>query len=750
MKDTEATETTMQTLRTTTDADGVLTIWIDVPDKSVNTVSPAVLAELSEVFSGVEHNPPRGVVIASAKRRGFVAGADLFEIRRMEPAQVEQFLADGQALFDHLERLPVPAVAAINGDCLGGGLELALACDYRVAVDDGSVNIGLPEVKLGILPAWGGTVRLPRTIGLRRALPLLLAGKTMPPRKAMKAGIVDEVVRPEALQSAAKRLVMSHGDRHRAPRVDRAIAAVASARKRVFAAAAAQTLQLTRGNYPAPMKLIDVVRTGYDRGPAAGLEAERAALLELMDTDACRNLLRLFFLRQGAKKWITSAITTPPRPVKHAAVIGGGTMGAGIVHALVRAGIPTRLIEVNPAAAAAGLARVRKMLEEDVGTGRMTALDAHHTFNRVAPSTDWTGLRLCDVVVEAVVEEMDAKRDVFRKLDGLTRADAVLATNTSSLSVTRLAESTAHPNRVVGLHFFNPVPKMPLVEVIRGPQSDDVSLATAAALAGRIGKTPILVRDGPGFLVNRVLIPYLAEALQMAAEGEPIERIDAAMKDWGMPMGPFELLDEIGLDIGLHVLESFNVQTGANRPVPAAVAQAVERGWRGRKSDRGFYVHSDGPAKGKSKSLEVNAELAAMLTAPGRPPGAPVDRAEPGWSTDAQWRLVLPMVNEAARLLDEGVTDSTDAVDLATVLGLGFAPFRGGLARFADTVGMERVVNMLSALAAEHGPRFEPAPLLRRLADSHRMMNEFALLRDGGAGGHTANEERHHADLHTP
>ena len=709
----------MNVIRTTIDADHIVTIWLDQPEKAINTVTPQTLADLANCLAAIEKDGPRGVIIASAKGHSFEAGADLFAIRKMSHEQVTAFLAAGQALFERIARLPMPTVAAINGDCLGGGLELALACKARVAADDPSISIGLPEVKLGILPGWGGTVRLPRLIGLPKALPLILAGKTLPPKKALRAGIVDEVVRPEALLAAAKRLILHPPAAPRVRFAARAINYIGPVRRRVFAAARARTQSQTRGHYPAPMKIIDVIATGYDRGPAAGLEAERRGLSELMGTDACANLLRLFFLRQGAKREIAAAIPAKPHAVNYAAVIGGGTMGAGIVHGLVKAGIQVRLLEVDANAAAAGLGRVRHMLDDDVAAGRMTQLDARHALNRVAPTTEWTGLGLADFVIEAVVEKMDLKREVFAKLDRLTRSDAVLASNTSSLSITEMARSTSRPRRVVGLHFFNPVPKMPLVEIVRTADSDADALATAAALAGRMGKTPVLVGDAPGFLVNRVLIPYLAEALLVAAEGTPIPAIDEAMKDWGMPMGPFELLDEIGLDVSVHVLRSLNEQTGSKLTIPPGIERALERGWLGKKSGSGFYHYSN---KKRAAEPELNQELSSALT--GGAQAAFASGAEA-----IQWRLVLPMTNEAARVLEEGVTDSTDAIDLATVLGLGLAPFRGGLARFADSVGADQLVRRLTDLAARLGPRFEPAPLLRRFAEGHRMLAEFRELK---------------------
>ncbi len=707
----------METVRTTADADGILTVWLDLPGKPVNTCTPQLLIELNEVISAIERDKPRGVIFASGKQHSFIAGADLFEIRKMNHEQVTHYLADGQRTFNRIAHLPMPTVAAINGDCLGGGLEFALACTYRVAADDGSISIGLPEVKLGIIPGWGGTVRLPRTIGLAIALPLMLAGKTLPPRKAKKAGIVDDVVRPETVVTAARRWILSGAEHHQPERMQRLLASTAFTRKKIFATARKKTEATTFGNYPAPIKLIDVVQAGYDNGEDAGFTAERDGLVSLMETDACRSLLRLFFLRRDAKRWASNAVHATPNDVKHAAVIGGGTMGAGIVHALIRAGIPVRLVEVDPLAASAAQVRVRRLLDDEVKSGKLSALQAKHAMNRVSPTTDWTGLKLADVVIEAVLETMEVKREVFAKLDRLTRPDAVLATNTSSLSVTEMADATLHPNRVVGLHFFNPVPKMPLVEVVRTHHSDDQSLATAAALASKLGKTPIIVNDAPGFLVNRILIPFLAEAIAMAGEGVGVEEIDRATKQWGMPMGAFELLDEIGLDIAHHVLKSLAGSMGQRVPVPATLQKALEHGWLGKKRGLGFYHYE---SKAKDKNAQVHAEMSELIRGSAAPKTVSPE--------EIQWRLVLPMINEATRLLAEGVIDSTDAIDLATVFGLGLAPFRGGLIRYADSIGSDLIVQKLDALAQQFGQRFTPSELLRQLAKVHKPIKDFASV----------------------
>lgn len=612
-------------VRTSTDADNILTIELDVPGKPVNTCTPQLLAELSEVVDSLAKSNAAGVIIASAKARSFNAGADLFAIRDMDAAQARTYLGDGQALFERIARLSMPTVAAINGDCLGGGCELALACTYRVIADDGAISIGLPEVKLGLIPAWRGATRLPRMIGLTKALPILLAGETMSPLKAKQSGLVDEVVQPDALREAAKRLVMIRRPPQRPGLGQRLCAALPPLRYRTLEVARRRTMDRTFGNYPAPLRLLEVVKTGYEQGEAAGLAAEREAILQLTQTPATQNLLRLFFLRQGAKRRAAEALKAKPSPINDVAVIGGGTLGAGIAQVLILAGIRARLVEVNP----------------------------------TAVTTEWTGLEAADLVVEAVEDTIDAKRDVFARLDKLARPDAVLVTTTGTLRVADISKAAGRRDRVIGLHFFNPLDKTPLVELIRTSETNDAALATGVGLATRIGKTPILVADSPGLLVNRLLLPHVVEAQALAGEGVPIARIDDAMKRWGMQKSPFELLDELGIDTARCVSGSL--------PKPS------------------------GTGSGSSTPEDI------------------------------QWRLVLPIVNEAARVLREGVTDSADDIDLATVLGLGFAPFRGGVAKFTEDAGVDLIVRRLNEMAARHGQRFTPDDLLLDMARDRRL-----------------------------
>jgi 3-hydroxyacyl-CoA dehydrogenase/enoyl-CoA hydratase/3-hydroxybutyryl-CoA epimerase len=670
-----------------TDASGAaaepcaLIVTIDVPGKSVNAIDRKVLEELDAAVAHIEQSRPSAVIFRSGKAKNFIAGADLFDIARLNGDEVRQFVEHAQSVFQRIAKLSMPTVAAINGDCLGGGLELALACKARVAVDDASISIGLPEVKIGLIPGWGGCTRLPRLVGLSRALPLILAGKTLPPRKAQKAGIVDEVVRREALLSAARRVAHDLPRRPKLHWIDRLAQRVPFVAHRILHRATEMTRRQTHGHYPAPEKVIGVISAGWGRDVASGLLAEAAAITELANSPTTRSLMRVFFLRQAARKRAGRGLTTEPIDVTNAAVVGGGVMGSGIAHALVRAGVQVRLIDLDAAAVSAGLGRVQRLLDEDVRSGRLLPLDAKHAMSRVSPSVGLSGLGAVDLAIEAVVEKIEVKREVFATLDRLCHPRAILASNTSSLSIAEMAAATKRPGRVIGLHFFNPVAKMPLLEIVRTDQTDDLSIVTAVTLAGRIGKTPLLVRDSPGFVVNRILIPYLMAAQRMLEQGVGIPETDRAMVDWGMPMGPFELLDEIGLDVALKVMESL-ARTGEEGGtagvvnIPSVLREAVSRNWLGKKTGQGFYIYPRKPSRRARPWVhQLLLDTGGIKSGLKKMPEA-----------DIQRELIDPMVAEAKALLAEGVVESADDIDLAVVLGLGLAPFRGGLMQFAESM----------------------------------------------------------------
>jgi 3-hydroxyacyl-CoA dehydrogenase/enoyl-CoA hydratase/carnithine racemase len=644
-------------VRLETGPDRVLTVWFDLPDKTVNTLTTRTWSDLDTVLDEVEAAGAAGVVFASGKPRSFLAGADLYEMEAMDDAQLDAYLAKGQRIVDRIAALPMPTVAAINGDALGGGFELALACRSRVAVDEPRIRIGLPETTLGLVPAWGGAIRLPRLIGLAESLKVLIPGRSLSPAESLELGLIDEVVPHERLLEAARNRLDSTPNRAAGPtpapaRPTDPSAADEAARDAVLAKARADVRARSGDNLPAPLVLIDIVAASYREPPPAVAAAERRGLLELRRSPAGRNLRRLFFLRHDAGKTAAREAGGTARAIRSAVVVGGGTMGAGIAHALVRSGLSVGVIEADERSATAATARLAALIGDD----------------SVRATTDWAPVAAADLVIEAVIEQLPAKLAVFHRLDELSGADAILASNTSSLSIREIAAATRHPGRVVGLHFFNPVPKMPLVEIVRTPQSLPDVLATCVAAVKKAEKTPVLVNDAPGFVVNRVLFPYLREAVVLLEEGGSITAIDAAIKAWGMPMGPFALMDEIGLDVTRMILESLGRSLGNRLSSPPILDRFLERDWLGRKSGSGFYTY---PTSGRPVP---NPDLPTVTSAsPSIQPGA----------DEVQDRLMRPMAAEARLVLAEKVVESPESLDLATVLGIGFAPFRGGLASFA-------------------------------------------------------------------
>lgn len=627
----------------------VLTVWFDTPAKPVNTLSAAAWDGLEAALERIGSDRPVGVVLASAKPRSFIAGADLHELRALDDDALDAYLVRGQRLLDRLARLPVATVAAIQGDALGGGLEVALACRLRVAVDEPSVKLGLPETTLGLVPGWGGTLRLPRLVGLERGLTLLVTGRTIPPADAFAMGLVDRLAGRDELVAVARGLAAAP------PPVTRPGADDQAARRVIYDRLRRSTRERSGDHLPAPLAVIDVVETGYESGPDASAVAERRTLVALRASPAGRNLLRLFFLRSAAKKTAAAAAAATPHPVAAAVVIGGGTMGAGIASALATAGIGVRVIEADDSAAAAARAR---LTDEACRRGASVV-------------TDWSAVATADLVVEAVFEDVATKRAVWERIAGQARDDAVLATNTSSLEVAALASLTRAPARVIGLHFFNPVARMPLVEVVRTPQAAADAVATGVAVAASLGKTPIVCGDAPGFVVNRVLFPYLRAAVMAVEAADDVTAIDEAVRAWGMPMGPCALIDEIGLDVTVAIFNVLSAALGPAVATPPCLAAAVARGWLGRKSGRGFYEHP-AAAGARPRVNDRWDELAAGAAA----------RAGSRAPIDVE-RFVGPMANEARRVLAEGVVDAAETIDLATVLGIGFPAFRGGLATYA-------------------------------------------------------------------
>jgi 3-hydroxyacyl-CoA dehydrogenase/enoyl-CoA hydratase/3-hydroxybutyryl-CoA epimerase len=695
------------------DSRGVATVTIDVQDNAVNVIHAGVADDLQRVLDQLEQQPARAVVFRSSKSSGFCAGADVKQIQLLATAeQAQEALQRGQQLFDRIEQLPCPTIAVIHGLCLGGGLELALACRFRIARDDPQTRLGLPETQLGLIPGWGGTSRLPRVVGLRQALRMILEGQTLTSRKAFQAGLVDSTAEPTVFEQAVDKFVADRMSGLPVRRPGRGLIGGlldGIGRGLVFKLAR-KKIQSKARHYPAIAAALRAIEAGVYQGHQAGLAAERTEFSQLVLGPVSRNLIELFLRREQARKastWVPA--DTHPLAVQQAAVIGGGVMGAGIAQLLAVNGLPVVLKEITPELAAAGRERVTKLTRDAAAKGVLSQADAEAAIQRITPTADWEPVRTADLVIEAVVEREDVKREVFQELAQRVRTETILASNTSALSISRLSEVVTHPERVAGLHFFNPVHRMHLVEVVRTASTSDSAIATLVELVRRLGKVPVVVADRPGFLVNRILFPYLDEGVRLAIETGRGQGIDAEAEAFGMPMGPLALLDEVGIDIAAHVASTIVGVAADPSPTPARLAAMVQDGALGKKSGRGFYTYNKTQQRGVPTNWAWD----------GRSPEPQAARPA-GELTPIQKRLIYPMINEAARCLAEGIVPHAWMIDLAMVLGTGFAPFRGGPLQTADAIGIANIVRELVDLQQSAGPRFEPCELLRVMATESR------------------------------
>ncbi len=702
----EAGGTEHGSFRVEAHASGIALLWFDDPARRVNLLDSESLASLRRVLDGLKQRTdptfPRALILLSGKVEQFIAGADVTEFDRIEDVpQAEARVREAQELFEEFSQLPYPTVAAINGPCLGGGTELSLALRYRIASNARKVTIGLPEVQLGILPGFGGTQRLPRLIGLTPSLDLLLTGRTLDSRRAHRVGLVDAVLPHErfserAIQWTEALLQDSHAVKRRNPPLGlRVIETIAPLRNAILSQARGRVLHQTHGHYPAPLEIIRVLRATWGARIVEGLKVEREAVAKLLFTPESQSLRRIFTLREDAKR---RPETTRARPIQHVAVMGAGTMGGEIAYLFSSRDMRVRLRDLKPEPLLRSLSHARSLFDREVSRSRLTKAEMARALGRIEPALDLSGLKVADLVLEAVVEDLPVKQALFRELEGLVPDRCVFATNTSSLSVRAMAKGLKNPGRVVGMHFFNPATRMPLVEVIRTELSDPAAVETVIALARRLGKTPVLVADAPGFLVNRVLMPYLAEAVALVERGQPVRAIDRALRDFGMPMGPLELLDEIGLDVARKVAHVLRDAYGERMPPVTLIDRLVAAGELGKKSDMGFYNYEKGHREGVNGEIESSNPAEGPLTSP-----AIVDR------------LIDAMVNEAALALEERVVTRPEDVDLAMVLGTGFPPFRGGLLRYADSAGIGAIVERLTRRQQEGAPS-GPSGKLQQIA----------------------------------
>lgn len=690
--------------------DGIARLELNLPGEAINKITRDVRDELEDALGQLATDSAiRAVVLISGKPDTFIAGADIDEFVALQTREeAYDLVRQGQALVNRIERLGKPMVAAIHGACLGGGLEAVLACTYRIATDHPKTKLGLPEVQLGIIPAAGGCQRLPRLIGVRAALDIILAGKQLPAKRAYRTGIVDELVHPAILEQVAFEAAERLADGWKPKRGKRDAASLALdknplGRRVVFTTAKSQLLKKTGGHYPAPEAALQAVRHGLRHGLQAGLDMEAAFFAELAVHEVSRNLVRIFFATTALKKDPGVEGAAPePKAVTNLGIVGAGFMGSGIgAAAVTQVGVDVRFRDTDLKRVGQALKGARKILKGRLKRWRITKHEYRRLERLLSGGTDWAGFGRADLVIEAVFEDLDVKRDVMRAVEEQVRDDCIIASNTSTIPIARIAEVLQRPERTLGMHYFSPVEKMPLLEVIVTDQTAPWVTVSAVAFGQEMGKTVIVVQDRPGFWVNRILSPYLIEVGHLLQEGVTVEILDKAMTKFGFPVGPVTLLDEVGLDVARKGSAVLYQAFGERLQPTEGIVRMTEDGRLGRKSGRGFYRYEGG------KKREVDETAYEII---GAEPSSRVPR------DDVSPRLVYTMLNEAARAVDEGVVRSARDGDIGAIFGIGFPPFRGGPLRYLDEVGADKAVDTLEELAEKYGDRFAPCPRLKSMA----------------------------------
>ena len=682
---------------------GVVQVVFDKQGSTANTFNRATIEEFDALIDHLADRPDiHGVIVTSAKDSIFVAGADIKELFRRDLSEndIRELIRLGQGMLNKLASLDLVSVAAIHGAALGGGFELALACDYRIASDSKPTKLGLPETLLGILPAWGGCTRLPRLVGLPTALDVILTGRAYSSGKARRAGLIDEVVPRERLVEAALRFISGGVPARRKSHVSvnnplsRAVISQ-QARKKLVAK--------TRGHYPSMLRALEVTVGGLGLSPGSSMRLEEDAFAEVARKKTCHNLVQVFHLEERSKGFkvpLPDGESPVDRGITNVAVIGAGVMGAGIAQWSSARGLDVILKDISTDALAKGMQTIGRVYGEAAKRRIFTRREAQAGMDRVFPTTEDVPLHGVELVIEAAVEKMELKKRIFLGLAGQVSDETILASNTSALSITEISESVPHPERVVGIHYFNPVHRMQLVEIVRGRHTSASTMDRAVRFAQGIGKLPVVVKDSPGFIVNRILMPYLAEAGALFSAGVSPRDLDHAMLDFGMPMGPIRLTDEVGIDVCAHVARHQAEHFGDRMQVPDVLDRMVESGFLGRKSGAGFYIYD-------KKRTRPNPGVAPFIQS----------RERRGMSREeAADRMVLLMINESARCMEEELVAGPEDVDYAMIRGTGFAPFRGGPLRYADDRGAADISDALRALADAGERYFEPCELLLGMA----------------------------------
>ena len=712
---------------TTEIVSGVAIITIDLPGEPVNKFNRATKDEFVALFDRLERDlNVRAAVLISGKKDSFIAGADIEEFLQIKTADEAQRLSqEGQHLLDSINEMRTPLVVAIHGACMGGALELSLAAHYRIATDHPKTLLALPEVQIGIIPGAGGTQRLPRLIGIRAALDMILTGKNIRAKKALQIGLVDELVHPSILKKVAvqRALEIAEGtrkhERHKGGVSGFLLDENPAGRRVVLKKAREETMNKTRGNFPAPLAAIEAVAAGYSGGPSHGYREESRLFGEMAMTDVSRQLISIFFATTALKKDPGVELpegSQPPEimPVEKLGILGAGFMGAGIASIAIQQGTLVRMKDADHGRVAKGFAAVREVVKERLTKRQITKVQFSDTMALLGGTVDYSGFGNVDLVIEAVFEDINVKHEVLREVEAEMKPSAIFASNTSTIPITQIAEVAQRPDRVLGMHFFSPVHKMPLLEVITTEQTDTDVTASAVAYGKKLGKTVIVVKDGPGFYVNRILTPYINEAGRLLDQGASIDSVDNALLDFGFPVGPITLVDEVGLDVGSKAGKIMYEAFGERFAPPSSMQAVVAAGRYGRKAKKGFYLYDEEGKKG-----EVDQSVYSLLAPAARETsttsGQKQTRAQIP-ASEIQQRTILPMLNEAARCLDEGVIRSPRDGDIGAVFGFGFPPFRGGPFRYMDAIGVAEIVRQLEELNDRFPGRFEPAELLVAMA----------------------------------
>jgi len=687
-------------------------LYFDLQDEKVNKFSTPVMEELGKTMKDLSgRGDLRALLFMSRKEDAFIAGADVLEIKDLsDPENGYQVARKGQEIFDYFSRMPFPTISVINGACMGGGTELSLACSYRLVTDNPKTSIALPEVNLGILPGWGGCTRLPRLIGLQKSFDVILTGRKMNHKKAYRVGIADKIIAAEwALEKAVQfveEILTGNAKKYLIRRKSKGLLPLIFeknpfGRNILFSKARQLILKKSGGHYPAPLRALEVIKQSHGKSIEKSFEIEARALGDLVVTPISKNLVQIFLWTQEIKR--ENGTNNPDLKgvsINKSGVLGAGAMGGGIAQLFASKGIPIRVKDINNEALAGAYKQAGTVLKGQLKRRRINKYEYTQIMHRISGTTDYSGFGHAGIIIEAIVEDLEIKKKVLSELEKTCAQDAIIATNTSSLQVNDMADTLLHKERFAGMHFFNPVHRMPLVEIVRGRHTSDKTIATLFNLSKSLGKTPIVVNDAPGFLVNRLLVPYMVEAISLLEEGHTINDIDKSMLRFGMPMGPIALFDEVGIDVAHKAAKILRKFMGDRIAESTILEKLIEKGRLGKKSGKGFYRYS-------AKSKEADPLIPLII-----------DKKEHSElnKDEMNRRMVYPMINEAARCLDEGLVSRPRDVDIGMIFGTGFAPFRGGLLKYADSEGLDKVTDALESFAERFGSRFKPSDSLQIFA----------------------------------